>query len=322
MAIRLALQTLQAIDTMLEVDQGNKYRGQLGKIMHLFRDAFRDDEDGFRSHLGASIVGRECAREVYLNFRWYRKSKFDGKTLRLFQRGHLQEPLFVALLLASGHNVYVQEEDGTQMRFQDFGGHMGGSLDGVVTHIAELPKSTSCLFEAKTHGDKSFVVLAGKNWLEYVKSQREGGHAKFTGDGVKEAKYEHYVQMQLYMKKKSLPFGLYMAVNKNTDAIYAEIIDYDPVVADQYLERGGKVIFAEDTPPRMPMASLSWFKCRFCDFRELCFATGNEEPARNCRTCVFAKPLPDGTWLCGQDSTKLDKARQLVGCEFYKLKVI
>ena len=76
-----------------------------------------DQEDGRRGHLGGSMIGRSCEREGYYSFRWASKSKHkdehtgeekpghSGRTLRLFNRGHLEEFRFVEWLQDAGMDV-------------------------------------------------------------------------------------------------------------------------------------------------------------------------------------------------------------------------
>jgi hypothetical protein len=311
MAVVLAKKTLALIDQMVEADQGARYRGFLKQVLPHIGDAYRTEEDGFRSHLGASILGGECARSIWYAFRWTWRSAFKAHTLRLFNRGHLEEARFIALLLTAGMQVYQQDAEGKQYRISWADGHAGGSGDGVVIGIPDLPPGIPALLECKTHGDKSFTELAGKlttNW--------DTGVRTFTGGkGVREAKFEHYIQMQTYMRRMGLVVGLYLAVNKNDDSLYAEIITLDIAIADQFLTRGEKLVALTSPPKRLDAASPGFFKCRFCDFKQVCLL--NADPVRNCRTCAHSRPVENGQWHCDRNNVPIDKERQLIGCEHY-----
>src|ERR1700720_1350337 len=219
--MRLATQTMAAINTALEKDQGAAFRGFLEKCVPLAGDAYSTKNDKFRAHLGASLIGRECAREVWYGWHWVTAPFFDGRMLRLFNRGHLEEPRFVALLLTIGVKVYQVDQNGKQFRIKGHKGHFGGSMDGVVVGIPEMPEEP-ILAEFKTHGEKSFV--------------------KLVKEGVMAAKWEHYVQVNIYMGKNNLRFALYMAVNKNTDEIHAEIVEFDQATYDRYISRSEQII--------------------------------------------------------------------------------
>lgn len=62
-----------------------------------------------RAHLGASIIGRDCYREIWYSFRWFTKKQFEGRMLRLFATGFKYEKRFIAVLEMVG--VHVDEYD-------------------------------------------------------------------------------------------------------------------------------------------------------------------------------------------------------------------
>lgn len=56
--------------------------------------------------LGASQIGRECERQLWYGFRWATMGEaFDGRMLRLFNRGHREEAVFVEELRGIGCDV-------------------------------------------------------------------------------------------------------------------------------------------------------------------------------------------------------------------------
>lgn len=307
-APRIASQTLATISAMLERDQGAAFRQHLRRLMPLAEDAYRDEEGAFRSHLGASLIGRECARELWYSFRWVTKPRFDGRLIRLFNRGHLEEPRMVALLLMIGCTVWQFDENGQQFRIKGHKGHFGGGMDGVVLGIPEIPDEP-VVAEFKTHNDKSFQ--------------------KLKGEGVREAKFEHYVQMQTYMGKNDLRWALYLATNKNDDELYAELVAFDQGTYNKFQERAAAIIDAVEPPPRINN-SPGWYKCKFCTHAPVCH--GAAMPERNCRTCRWSTPIEDGKWICEnptvvaaaeaqcwENPIELDKEAQLHGCANYEL---
>ena len=308
-APRIATQTLATIAAHLERDQGAAFRRHLRHLMPQAEDAYRDEEGAFRSHLGASIIGRECAREIWYSFRWVTKPRFDGRMIRLFNRGHLEEPRMVALLLMIGCTVWQFDEEGNQFRITGYKGHFGGGMDGVILGIPEIPDEP-VLGEFKTHNDRSFQ--------------------KLKGEGVREAKFEHYVQMQMYMGKNGFRWALYMAVNKNDDELYAELVAFDQAVYDRFQERSAMIIDATEPPPRINN-SPGWYKCKFCPFAPVCH--GAAMPEKNCRRCRWSIPVDGGKWVCRNpkvigalkeqgyhdDQWELTKEAQLRGCDDYQL---
>lgn len=295
--IKIATKTLEAIKIVFEKDQGASYRKLLGELITKCSDAYNPKSDPFRSHLGASLIGRKCPRELWYSFRWAKEIKHSDRMIRLFNRGHLEEARFVAILMSIGCNVWQFDQNGNQWRISDVYGHFGGSLDGVALGIPDDP-NTHFLTEFKTHSDKSFTLL-----------QKEG---------VKIAKFEHYVQMQMYMHKMNLSVALYMAVNKNNDELHAEIIEYDKDVAPNYIKKAYFIVQEVEAPKRISNNS-AWYECKFCDYRSICH--GKDVPSVNCRTCYHATPLIDGSkkWRCNLHNLDLTSEQQLLACDKYHL---
>jgi len=301
MSIYLATKTILAIEEAIQADQGAAFRGWLGKVIPHMGDAYRTDEFPFRSHLGASGIGQDCPRKIWYGFHWTTEAKHDGRLLRLFNRGHLEEARFIAALLTIGAEVYQQDENGNQFRIHDAAGHFGGSGDGIVVNIPDLEAGVKALCEFKTSAEKPFLEIEKK--------------------GCRESKFEHYVQMQVYMRKMGLTVALYMVVNKNNDKLYGEIIPFNPEIADAYIDRGVKLVWTEN-PPEKISQSPGWWKCRFCDDHAVCHK--GKAPARNCRTCVHGKPKGDGHWHCtnleADNFGPITKEQQYAACPMYKRK--
>ncbi|WAX22445.1 Cas4 family CRISPR-associated exonuclease [Pseudomonas phage MiCath] len=292
--IRLAVETKNLINAMLEADGGAKFRGWLGKVIPHMDDAYRTDESPFRSHMGASLIGGDCARAVWYGFHWATKPFFPGRVLRLFNRGHLEEARFIALLLMIGCDIYQQDENGKQYRISSSEGHFGGSGDGIAVGLPDLPPGTPALTEFKTHNDKSFK--------------------KLVEEGVRECKPEHYTQMQLYMYKMGLPVALYGAVNKNDDELHFELIELNSRHAEVYLGIADELVWSE-YPPKRINESPGYYKCKWCDHRPVCHGLG--DPAVNCRTCQFSRPIEGARWVCTQTGEDLSKQKQESACQSY-----
>lgn len=293
----VATETMARIAVALEKDQGALFRHHLGELLPQAKDVYREDEDVFRSHLGASLIGRDCARAIWYGWHWVTRPSFPGRIIRLFNRGHLEEPRFAALLKMIGCTVWQYDDQGNQFRIKGYKGHYGGGLDSVILGIPEMP-TVAGLGEFKTHNDKSFQ--------------------KVKDEGVRSAKFDHYVQQQQYMGKHNLPFSLYMAVNKNDDEIYAEVVPFDQENFQAFENRAQTLIDMRDPPPRINN-SPGWYQCRFCDHKDTCH--GTKLPERNCRTCIRGFPVDNGEWVCfkSDTETKLSKEDQMAGCGGYSL---
>lgn len=246
--------------------------------------------DGFRAHLGASLIGKSCERALWFDFRWVTKAFFEGRMLRLFETGQLEEARLVRNLRATGATVLDLDPDtGRQFRVSAVDGHFGGSLDAIAIGILEAEK-TWHVVEFKTHSAKSFSELQAK--------------------GVQRAKPQHYAQMQIYMHLIGMTRAIYLAVAKDTDALYVERIAADRDEAERLLAKAKRIISA----PR-PLAKISedasFFECRMCSHRNVCH-TGNLA-AVNCRTCLHSTPIENG-WHCARHDQALDFDAQRRAC--------
>ena len=147
---------------------------------------YESHQDPNRAHLGASLIGHECARALWYVFRWASATRHNGRILRLFQRGHREEIEFNKELRAVGVEVYETDPNtGKQWNYKSVGGHFGLSLDGLCKGFLEDPDQPHTL-EFNTSSGKLF--------------------AKLCNDGVERAKPEHYAQMQIGMHYWFLKF--------------------------------------------------------------------------------------------------------------------
>ena len=252
-----------------------------------------DAEDGFRVHLGASLIGKECLRALWFDFRWTTRADFTGRMLRLFETGQLEEARIVRNLRRIGATVLeVDPDTGRQWRVEAHGGHFGGSLDAVALGLLEAPKTWHVL-EFKTHSVKSFAEM-----------KRQGVHA---------SKPRHYAQMQVYMHLTGITRAMYVAVCKDTDEIYVERVPADPAEGEALLAKADRVINAA-RPPAPISTNSAWWQCRLCEHHPLCFEAGAAE--RNCRTCLHATPV-EGGWHCARHDRALTTAEQRQGCDHH-----
>lgn len=292
--MQIAKKTLELIDSTIEKDQGASFRQALQSLLPKMEDAYRGESSPYRSHLGISLIGDACARKLFYTFRWVKQSFFPAKVLRLFNRGHLEEARFIALLQIIGAQVWYETEDGGQFRVSRHNGHHGSALDAVVAGIPDLPEGVCAYGEFKTSNDKGFK--------------------KIVKEGVESAQPKHYVQMQCCMKDQGLEYGLYMVVNKNTDELHAEIIELDKAedgVPVRYDKRAENIIFT-DTPPPQIHPSPSWFECRFCDYIGIC--KKGAIPDINCRTCAHSTAERSGGWSCQLGQEEISTDAKYSGC--------
>lgn len=240
-----------------------------------------DNSKKERTHLGLSIIGKKCQREVFYSFRKITKPKFDPRILRLFQRGHREEFFFIHMLREVGISIYNEDPaTGKQFKVSDFEGHLAGSMDSVGRDrdLLYVDEDRPFLLEYKTYNDDRFK--------------------KLKKNGVKENDIQYYTQMQGYLGYDDrLGGALFCAVNKNNDELHFQWVTPDAVSFEMIQERGELIINATKPPLGISQRKSHW-ECKFCDFRDHCFK--DRLPSdRSCRSCVHARPAEKGTWVCG-----------------------
>lgn len=300
-----AVLTERRIAECMEADQGSAFRHYLRYYIAQQEDAFRPD-DGPRSHLGASLIGGPCDRKLWYGFRWATWPHHDARLLRLFNRGHLEEGRFLAMLASIGCTLYQLDPQGRQFSITGYNGHYGGSLDCIVDGCPDWPTGP-VLGEFKSANNESFN--------------------KIVEQGVRVAKPEYYSQTCQYMPSYNLEATLFMVVNKDTDELYCEIITRDDDKAQADYSRAGDIICSETPPPRIDESSGFW-ACKMCDHAPICHEGKKNPVARNCRTCAHATCSPDGGWICENQAHQeefgmdcpilLERADQLAGCDHYE----
>jgi hypothetical protein len=254
----------------------------------------------FSRRLGASMIGKECERAIWFDFRWAGKESFDGRMLRLFQTGHLEEHRFVQNLKDIGCEVHaIDDRTGEQFEFISVGGHFVAKLDGVVLGVPDAPKTWHTV-SMKTHNAKSFKAISSA--------------------GVKSAKPEHYAQAMIEMHLIGFERCLYLAVNKDTDDLFAERIHYSKTEAEAILDRAQRIISSKTAPPRISDDKES-VPCRWCKHADRCH--GSVSPVLvgvTCRSCVHSTPvvLEDstlGSWRCDRHKVQITESEQSAACE-------
>lgn len=253
----------------------------------------RDQSPDRLTRIGASGIGDECVRAIWFDWRGAYKSNFDGRLLRLFQTGHIQEDRILKDLANAGFEVWPFQENGDQWTHVGADGHFVAKLDGMIRGVPGAEKTIHTL-EIKTSSKKGFD--------EMVKH------------GVQKSKPEHYAQMQSGMMLGGFKDALYIMINKDNEALYCERVKADPE-AFENIEYKLRVLTSSDiAPPRITEKEDDW-RCKFCDAKPVCW--GKEPPLQNCRTCAHSRIASEGQWACDKLTTIRSAKEQLAGCDLW-----
>lgn len=254
----------QAIDKAVEENPG-AWRRLIADTLATMDDWRRGDESE-RSHLGASVIGVGCATRVALDYRHASQDRPDGRLIRLFNRGHMEEARLVAALTVAGIKCKTVSKHGGQISYELEG--VSGSVDGV----ARLPDGRLTVLEFKTMAQRPFDEL--------------------TKTGV--IKDQHMTQMQCGMAGLGLGVALYVAVHKDTDRIAVFEVAADASIASEADDLAFRVVRGEIPEPEFPRGHSL---CRYCPHKAICHE--GVEPVARCETCVHAVTDGNGKWSCG-----------------------
>jgi hypothetical protein len=217
-----------------------------------------------RSYLGASRLGVPCDRALQFEFTDTPRdagAALDGRTLRIFEIGHVLEDVAIRWLRTSGLDLVTRKKDGEQIGFSVAGGRIRGHVDGVVFGAPDAPAfRVPAIWECKT--------MNAKNWRETV------------AKGVVLAKPIYAVQVAIYQAymEPALPGvsehpALFTAINKDTAELHHELVPFDAARAQAASDRAVRILHATDAHELLPRLARdpAHHECRFCPWAERCW---------------------------------------------------
>lgn len=259
--------------------------------------ALENAGDGYRSHLGASVIGNECARYIWYHFRWFKREVHSARMERLFGKGHRLEVAVREIMRAKGAEFLDKvDETGEQVRFSDIGSHFGGSCDGIFRWPA-IGLNEPTLLEIKSS-------RTGSPFNELVKNTVIG------------AKHQHYVQQSVYGKAFGIKHALYVAFNKNDSSLYTELIELGEQTAEEARAKALHIITTKTPPPRISKKETFWI-CKMCTMWGICHRDDAVVP--NCRNCKYSDPGDNATWICSLHGSEIPKDFIEKGCNQHAL---
>lgn len=208
-----------------------------------------------RAYLGGSRLGEECARKLQYEYEGAPGAPLSARLHNIFAIGHAGEDS-IAALLKKIFDLRTHKANKSQFGFETAGGRIKGHIDGVICGGPEEFGPYPYLWENKWVGAKYFTAL-----------QKNGVRAERPVYAGQLATYQAY--LDLTDNPALFSFG-----NRDTGEIAFERVPFDPKLAQECTDRGVQVIQATEKGERLPRpyASSDFFKCKFCDFREACWA--------------------------------------------------
>ena len=198
-----------------------------------------------RKHLGLSQCGHECDRYLWYKYHGHIEHQPEGRILRLFELGNVIEDIVVADLRKTDCTVSNQQEE-VVFDYGDL--KLTGHTDGRIEGLKESGKTH--LLEIKSANDKSFKLL--------LKNGYENWNCKYK------------FQIHAYMLGLNLDRCLTVVYNKNTSEVRSERINLKKQWIIGKLEHVFEVI-SEVTAPNRSCPKATWWKSKFCNYKEACF---------------------------------------------------
>ena len=250
-----------------------------------------------RPHLGASSIGTACERRLWNDFHFISENNFSARSIKAIADGHNSEAVMSGRLrMVKGIVLETETADGKQFGFSD--GHIGGSLDGKITGLHNLPKETH-IWEHKCVNEKKFNAL-----VKLVVADEDT--ALYNWDE------QYFAQAQIYMGYFSLEWHYLTACAPGSRDETSCITRFDSSAAAHYIDRAERIIKASKPPPRIS-EDPSWYQCKICPHSDNCH--GEQLPLVNCRSCAYSTANINGTWACELFERNLAFKEQQAGCD-------
>jgi hypothetical protein len=210
-----------------------------------------------RDYLGASRIGEPCARRLCYELMQVPVdvgADFSGRMLRIFEAGHRFEEMTIRWLRLAGFDLRTHKRNGEQFGFSVAGGRLRGHIDGVIVGGPDVGIEYPALFEHK--------ALKSSSWQDVVKH------------GVRASKPIYWAQVQVYMAYLAVERTLFVALDKDTQALRYELVTFDPSAAQSLSDKAVAVIRAVEARELLPRISNDpdCFVCRLCPYRIRCHA--------------------------------------------------
>lgn len=166
-----------------------------------------------KHYLGMSTLG-SCSRELWIGYHapqyW---GSFDNesnpKMDRIYRLGHIIEAEVLYYLELGGATL-----SHLQYEITDFNKRLRGHCDAVI--------------------DNEFLVE--------IKGLNDDYSNLLSSLGLKKSFLNYYIQMQLYIHYLKLKGGYMIDYNKNRSEFVVEYIDYEPEIAQKYINKAGNIL--------------------------------------------------------------------------------
>jgi PD-(D/E)XK nuclease superfamily len=209
-----------------------------------------------RDYLGASRIGEPCSRRLCYELMQVPPAagaEFSGRMLRIFETGHRFEEMTIRWLLLAGFDLRTHKRNGEQFGFTAAGDRLRGHIDGVIIGGPDVGIQYPVLIEHK--------ALRSRSWQKIVKG------------GLRAAAPIYWAQVQVYMAYLAIERTLFVALDKDSQALHFELVRFDPSEAQALSDKAVDILRAVDAGELLPRIASApdFYLCRFCPYARRCW---------------------------------------------------
>lgn len=245
----------------------------------------------FVAHVGASWIGTECQRELWMRYRnvYYPHEApppVAPNGIDICTIGKLAEPKVVDVLRGKGYTVYTtphEARDGGYAPAQRWSiDPTGGEDDQMHVLHPDHPHISGYL--------DGIVILGGKPAILEIKTMACHKFYRCTQEGIRAVYPGYYAQIQTYMYLCGIYRGMFVYTVRGDDGtvspdidffLATEIIDYDDDFAKQTVLRAERIVEAKRLPPAKKSCPS------YCRYYAVCkhLTADPSYPIPTCRSC-------------------------------------
>lgn len=242
---------------MIDLNPSHMTRTAAVEAIHAVIANAPQHRDDRRKYVGASSIGGECDRCIqyeFLQTPYDEGWRFDARTLRIFQRGHVFESMAALWLVDAGFRLTQTAKGGGPIGFKAAGGDFAGHVDRVITG-GPVDLAYPLIWECKGLGSKGWGTLSRR--------------------GVAKAHPQYADQVAIYQAYCDLTNpALFFAINADTMEIYPELVPFDRARAQKASDRAVAIILDARAGALRARCTddRDFYVCKGCPFRLRCWS--------------------------------------------------
>jgi len=235
---------MKTISMISRFKMGNKMKTLIkyyNELAHKIENIPSSDDRKPRDYIGASIIGSDCLRQIWYEFKGFESEDVPSKMRRTWEIGRALEGTILRWIKETGIELF---SDWPQLEAEGM-----PYFKGHVDSIWMKDGKAFAIIEAKTAKDSSFN--------------------KFVKSGLQMWNPQYYAQVQAYMGMSGIHLAYIIVLNKDNSDISDEMVNFDGAFYQDLILKAKMVARAEMPPPRVNNSPL-WFQCKMCKFNKEC----------------------------------------------------